>query len=892
MSHIDQEMWQDFVVEAEENLQEIEPNLLLIEQESDNISLLNDCFRNMHSIKGAANYMGLANMATLSHRIETLFDKIREGKVGVDYKVMDAILAGTDRLKKLTEEVAENHEEKSGVSDILERLDLILNNKEDVEIKEKNSKETGDETTPEVYSDAEPELDEDPELTAIYREEMLNLYEHLAQTTMHGEISFSAVQDILGNMARVTNYVARDWLLEKINTIREKLRKKEKEGITASEAAKIILKEVERVLSEDMGDRFKPAVFKEPETSTSIEEDEELYTIFLDFVRETAWPLANVPERYNSRWLAISQEAVEKLKTSANYMDYTEVANLLEEWEEIIVQQLTRETLDPAPLNELWHRFLSLLPGLKADDPAFINIPEDFNIDFSEDDSKPQKEAIKPQEGVDIEHIDINEEAVYKEEEDNRLQVETSGPISNEMLSKLAGEDVALSSGPNRAEMDILEFEAETGGRARPKVTTKQDQQSVRVDLEKIESILEEVGELVILRSALTGTVEQMKGLYGSWMERRLLNTREIKPFKESMLNLVEQTSILERVVGALQDGVMRMRMFPIENLFSRFPRMVRDLSHKLEKEIELVIEGAETELDKRVMEQMVDPLQHIIRNAVSHGIETPSERRIHGKPPGGTIRLIAGQEGNSVTISIIDDGKGLDRKAIADKALAKGLINEKDVAHLDDASVWDMIFMPGISTAREVSDVAGRGVGMDVVKQNVEKIGGSISIKSVSGHGTSIKIKIPLTLAIIQALLVKVGKQKMAVPLSAVQETFRIFAENISIVDGQEIISVRQDTMPLIRLGNVFQGTGSMVDQDKLFVVRTKLGEIETCLGVDALLGQEEIVIKPLAEYLTDQPGFSGATVLGDGSIALIVDISAIMDRAKKAIVRQRQNA
>jgi len=337
--------------------------------------------------------------------------------------------------------------------------------------------------------------------------------------------------------------------------------------------------------------------------------------------------------------------------------------------------------------------------------------------------------------------------------------------------------------------------------------------------------------------------------------------------------------------VRQLQDGVMRMRMFPIENLFNRFPRMVRDLARKLDKEVELVIEGADTELDKRVMEQMADPMQHIIRNALSHGIEPASERRSQGKSPRGTIRLTAGQEGNSVIISVTDDGRGLDRKAITEKAVSRGLINEADVARLDDTSVWEMIFMPGISTASEVSDEAGRGVGMDVVKQNVEGIGGTVSISSASGRGTSIKIKIPLTLAIIHVLLVQVGRQKMAVPLSAVQETFRIFTDNISVIDGQEIISVRQDTVPFIRIGSVFHGTGAKADARKLFAVRIQHGDMEVCLGVDNLLGQQEIVIKPLAEYLTDQPGFSGATVLGDGSIALILDISAIMERARKAL-------
>lgn len=876
MSQIDQEMWQDFVVEAEENLQEIEPNLLLIEQESDNTSLLNDCFRNMHSIKGAANYMGLKKIASLSHRIETLFDRIRDNKISVDHNVMDVIFAGTDRIKQLTTEVANHQQEKSEISDIMEKLNKIIYSEPSPPPSPAPKEQDQDDEVPDSTV-SETINEEDPELLSIYREEMTSLYEHLVQTAMHKDISYPIVHDIITNMSRVTNYVAKDSLLEKLNSIQEMLTEKEKQDIPAPEASSMILDRIKEVLIEDMGPNFKPNIFNEPDTSTKIEEDKELYNIFLDFVRETAWPLANIPNTPDKTWISNCQEAVEKLTNSANYMDYTEITQLLEEWQETMVEQLTNETISPEPLKLLWVKFIDMLPGIQIDDPAFTKEPEQENL---------QEVNVQPEDETEI---------IDKQTEDARdnehLKLEAAGALPEQELTSLAGADVLSSTPPeNQKDQELFSITKSDVSKAKSLKSSKSSEQTVRVDLEKIEGLLGEVGELVILRSALMRSAEQIKSIYGFWMEKRMIQSKDIKPFKETMLNLTEQTSLLERVTRQLQDGVMRMRMFPVENLFNRFPRMVRDLSRKLDKDIELLIEGADTDLDKRVMEKMVDPMQHIIRNAITHGIEPPDERKKLGKTSNGTIRLVAGQEGNSVIISIIDDGKGLDRKAISDKAVKNGLISEEETTRLTDENVWNMIFLPGISTAKQVSDDAGRGVGMDVVKKNVENIGGAVTIKSSTGKGTAINIKIPLTLAIIQALLVQTGNQKMAVPLSVVLETFRVFSKDISSVDGHEIISVRQNTVPLIRLGKVFQGTGSDIDAEKLFVVRIQQGNMEFCLGVDSLLGQQEIVIKPLAEYLTDQPGFSGATVLGDGSIALIIDVAAMVERARSFTMKKQQ--
>jgi len=330
--------------------------------------------------------------------------------------------------------------------------------------------------------------------------------------------------------------------------------------------------------------------------------------------------------------------------------------------------------------------------------------------------------------------------------------------------------------------------------------------------------------------------------------------------------------------------------MLPVSHLFNRFPRMVRDIAKRLNKEVELVVRGADTALDKQVMEQLVDPLQHIIRNALDHGIETPDERRRAGKPEKGTLTIEASQEGNFVVIKVSDDGKGLDRDAIVKKASGLGLIPPDKIASLSENQIYQLIFAPGFSTAQEVSDLSGRGVGLDVVKKNVERAGGSVVVRSVKGQGTTIYLKIPLTLAIVRGLIVKVGHQSMVIPVASVFETFLLNAREISRVEGYEIISRRQETLPLIRLASIFRGTGADEDKEKFFAVRVRAGDTEACLGVDALVGQQEVVIKPLSDYLMDQPGFAGATILGDGSIALILDLNAVLEKSKGFIFKREQ--
>jgi two-component system chemotaxis sensor kinase CheA len=322
--------------------------------------------------------------------------------------------------------------------------------------------------------------------------------------------------------------------------------------------------------------------------------------------------------------------------------------------------------------------------------------------------------------------------------------------------------------------------------------------------------------------------------------------------------------------------------MLPIGKVFNKFPRMIRDLSRELNKKIDLEIYGEETELDKSIVEEIGDPLVHIIRNSCDHGIEVGADRLALGKSETGTIILKAYNEGNHIVVQIDDDGKGLDPEMLKNKSLEKGVITEKEADSMTDKEAYALIFRPGFSTAAQVTSVSGRGVGMDVVKTNIEKLNGIIDIDSEVGRGTSIKLKIPLTLAIIQALLVGVQEEYYAIPLASVLETVRISKDEIYTVDNRSVMRLRNDVLSLVHIGDIFEVERIIDAAEHAYVVVLGLAESKLGLIVDSLVGQEEIVIKSLGEYLKGMEGIAGATIRGDGGVTLIVDVAALMQMAK----------
>ncbi len=388
--------------------------------------------------------------------------------------------------------------------------------------------------------------------------------------------------------------------------------------------------------------------------------------------------------------------------------------------------------------------------------------------------------------------------------------------------------------------------------------------QTVRVGVDRLDTLMNLVAELVIDRTRI------------SRIESELL----LKDHNDELIQSLGETAMhVGRVVTELQEHIMKVRLLPVEQVFNRFPRMVRDLAHKAGKEIDFVLEGQETELDRSILEDIVDPLTHLLRNAVDHGIETPEERMAAGKPRRARIVLAAKQEENRIIIEVEEDGRGISLDKVKAAALKKGIAGEDALSRMSDEDALQLIFASGLSTAEKVTDVSGRGVGMDVVRNNIQNLSGNVEVHTVFGHGTRFRINLPLTLAIIQALITSVGENVFAIPLSAVAETFQCDAGEVQSIDRQPAINFRGSVLHLMRLGAVFgiPQTANQTDARKLTFVVVRTGSLKVGLVVDKLVGEQEVVIKSLGSFFGDVKGIAGATILGDGRVALIVDAASL---------------
>jgi len=432
----------------------------------------------------------------------------------------------------------------------------------------------------------------------------------------------------------------------------------------------------------------------------------------------------------------------------------------------------------------------------------------------------------------------------------NPEQEESAGPVFGESPEAVTETDVAR--------LPEVSEDADSASSMRSISRT------VRVDIDKLDLLMNIVGELVLSKSAIANIGDRLK------------MTQE----KDLASDLGKTTRILERRLHELQKGVMDVRMVPVGQLFEKMTRIVRRVANEQGKKVELEIRGADTELDKLIIEDVSDPLMHIIRNAIDHGIETPQERQAAGKTEKGTIQLLASQKGNHVVIEVNDDGRGIDKEKVRRKAIDRGLISASH--DLTDEELHELLFMPGFSTRDEVSDLSGRGVGMDVVKNNISALSGMIEVHSRFGHGSSMVITLPITLAIIKALIVQVGKKTYAIPINSVLETLMIEADAIQTVERREVIELRKSTVPLQRLDRVFgQSLEDLEEDRRLFVAIVGLAEKRMGFVVDDLLGQQDVVIKSLGKALSFVKGIAGAAELGNQKTILVLDVAGLMSEA-----------
>ena len=549
-------------------------------------------------------------------------------------------------------------------------------------------------------------------------------------------------------------------------------------------------------------------------------------------------------------------ESQNEVKLQLTDADKEEVATAKEEGKHVyaITVYVNKECLLKAARAFLVFRAVESYGHIFANHPSSQDIEDEkFDLDFSFCVASNESLDKVIAAAKDVSEIDdvVGEEIVEVEEAQAQAQVQVAAPV----------EKPVVESAPTAAPVQEQTPVAATAPAQNQKKQTpakSATNRTIRVDIEKLDNLMNQVSELLIAKNSLVSVSSSENGIGGNQVFR-------------------ENVESLERITTNLHESVMKVRMVPIESVVNKFPRMIRDLARTLNKKMELYMTGEDTELDRTVVDQIGDPLQHLLRNSADHGLESAEVRKERGKPETGTIFLNAYQEGNNVIIQVGDDGNGIDVEAVKAKAVERGVITAEQAAVMTQKEAVNLLFMPSFSMAKQITDISGRGVGLDVVKSNIEALGGDVEVKTKLGEGSTFTVRLPLTLAIIQALLVKVREELYAIALGSITSIEDIPVKDIKYVEAKEVIHLRDTVIPLVRLDRVLD-VEPKDDPESLTVVIVKKGDQQAGLVVDDLIGQQEIVIKSLGKYMTGNKLISGATILGDGEVALIIDANTLM--------------
>lgn len=766
---VEKTLIREFIAEAEEHLQTLEPNLLHLEKDPSNHELMNDIFLATHNIKGTASYVGLAHISNFTHTLESVLDPLRKGVYQATPELIDALLHGLDTLKELIRHLAQGKpvpDTSAAVTRLLAWQKDLTQNARFVKTQTPQSP-TSSHMAAQEDLEADRRAHFDPHLFQLDREDC----------EIFADISSQQ--------------------LELIRLTVEKLHEKVSEGASG--------------------------------TPKQVQVQEHITTLL---------------------------HAFRKIQTSA-------------------------AMLKTAPLDDIFKTQERRLSAL-----------EDPNLTLTEDDLHTVADMLT---NLDMLIADLTE---YAQEDSSLRQAQdsvSSVPPPPEEASPISSRSVEFSRG----------------------------RYTLRVEAERVDYLLNLVGELVINRARLVQIGKEIKLMYEDLRtgELTLQNTspiqrkKNIRLFKKLREHFDEVTVDLGRLTNQMQEATMRIRMVPISQVVGQFPRMVRDLSRQAGKEVEIAIYGAETELDKTVIDVIGEPLIHIIRNAIDHGIEMPDERLKHQKPRQGKVVLSAFYEGNQVIIEVQDDGRGIDVQRIKNKALQQQLISAQEAANLQDRDAAHLIFHSGFSTVENVSSLSGRGVGLNVVKRYLEKINGAIELESVPGTGCTFIIKLPLTLAIIPALMVRVRSEIFSIPLISVEEAVRFTDRDLKTIESHKVIRLRERMIPLLDLAELLgppaftsqeeQASNTVSDhpplrqtqdspeaeiEEQYYGVILSDGFREIGIIVDALFGESDIVIKPLSNELVNVEGISGASIRGDGQVSLVIDAVSLINLAIKHVKKQHR--
>ena len=804
-----EELLKDFFAEAEQQVEQLESNILVIENDPSNHEAIDEIFRAAHTLKGGSATVEMMELSHFTHTVEDVLDEIRSDRLKVDEDVVDLLLTSIDVIKAMLEARQNGSIYEENIDSIVEKLHGY--------IPQKGGKATAKAAAPKAAPKPAPApVPQSAEAAPAASANALVLPDIT-------EDDFVELKQTCEGNQKLWCIAVKFDESNPMNTVG---------GIQVFAA----LKNVGNVL-------------KTVPDFDALYEDQFYENVFYYVATEADGP---------------------EIEDCAFLSDVTLItdAHLLEDY-------TTGTAADPSVAKSVASAPVQAAPAASAPITPSDDLPAGKNMTAAQSELLSDilnDNVLKPEVKKEEKKAEPKKEASAHAQQGSILRVDSRridnllNLVSEAVINKASFNQLAMQ---NAAELSRFQsIEAEYKERLHnlfdklPDYMEQIKEGVSSVDIRK--SILKEYGTLSNIFDEYESEAKNISGKFRSY------------------------TQNLGTIAGDLQEGVMKIRMVPINQIFSRFPRVVRDLQRDLNKKIDLVIEGEDTELDKSVVEDLLDPIMHCIRNSVDHGIEAPEARTAAGKPETGTILLKASNEGNQIVIEIKDDGAGIDVEKVRRKAVDRGLIHPDKAVTEQDA--FNLIMQPGFSTADKISNISGRGVGLDVVKTMINNLKGTISINSAKGKGTSFIIKLPLTLAIIQGLLVRVGKEVYSIPIANVIESQCINISEINHIDNYEIMNVRNEVISVLRLSRLF-GIPETVKSDECYIVIVGTQEKKIGVMVDALIGEEDVVIKPLKDQFTNSPGIAGASILGDGSVSLIIDVGQLLELGvKQELLAQAQ--
>ncbi|HDQ41095.1 MAG TPA: chemotaxis protein CheA [Desulfonatronum sp.] len=883
----DPEIFSDFIIEAKEHLETIEPNLLLLERRPGDLGLLDAIFRPMHSLKGASGFLGLPQINGLAHKAENILDELRKGNLQVSPEIMDIILAATDALRSMIENL-----ETSGMEgdvetrSIMDRINAVLSGavapaastgKTDAPSPEPAHRQVATSQagtgSPQSYPLSAVSGEHLTDFLEEAHEIVANLNQALLELERNPQADASVINDIFrymhnlkgnsgllgylemnalsheaesllgllrkGDLRLERNHV--DLLLSSVDQIDGLIGKIDAQAMTVTPTnVQPVIQRLRQArqgaLDESVSAALPPRTEAAPSSSQPADaplapdmQDIEDAEIFAQTAKQQLdnmrLALANLAKDGTQKdYVDGLYRSLVSLQNASNYMGFDELKIYAERTAKL-VDQAREADMGFELFVDLLSQERSILEDMVA---AVLKTPQPSTT------LQPSTQLQKPSQPASAGQAQAEQR---QDRPDLPPQAPDSAP-KPAPAKPCASEPVRQDAG------------------SQPKTKASS---TIRVDHERLDHLMNLIGELIINRNRFAMLSKSLEE-----------NPEHVEHVAQQ---LTESTYAMARISDDLQDTIMQVRMVAVSAVFSRFPRLVRDLSRKSGKEVELVTEGEETELDKSIVEVIGDPLVHLIRNSMDHGLENREERLAAGKPATGSVWLRAYHKGNSVAIEVEDDGRGIDPVKMRQVAVKKGLMAEEEAARLDDREAVELIFAPGFSSAEKITDISGRGVGMDVVRTNIKNLKGSVNITSELGKGTKMILSLPLTLAIIDALMVTVAGATYAIPLDAVSETTKIEAGILTDVGGRKAVTLRDEVLGIVDLTDLLGLPCNNQQREILPIVVITDNDRRLGLVVDRLLERQEVVIKPLGAYLGDIDGISGATIMGDGSVVLILD-------------------